>query len=247
MEARSKTHPPLSGCYQRFTKYWPLLAIIIFIYLAILTGKVASDLRRQSPGDTDHAPEVQKFIHAAAETASSVSLPGGSELAAGGDRQFSSARLPRALGLKFSLRYPRDWKQARPDGPQVLAKFVSGQGKNAESLVIFVAPERPKSPIISEQFRKEIFNGILAGYRCKYCAVSSRPVKLAGHEGVAVSFEDFKNKAHLKVTNYLLPVGNKLITIQCRVESPKKDAELEARFQRCRPLFDRIAQSLALN
>jgi hypothetical protein len=100
---------------------------------------------------------------------------------------------------------------------------------------------------VSEKFRKELFSGILAGYRCKYCAVSSRPIKLAGQEGVAVSFDDFKNNAHVKVTNYLLPVGHKMITIQCRVESLKKDAELEARFQRCAPLFDRIAQSLTMN
>jgi hypothetical protein len=101
--------------------------------------------------------------------------------------------------------------------------------------------------MVSEKFRKELFNGILAGYRCKYCAVSSRPIILGGQEGVAVSFYDFKNNVHQKVPNYLQPVGANMITLQCPVGSLKKDQELEARFKRCQPLFDRIAQSLMLN
>jgi hypothetical protein len=166
---------------------------------------------------------------------------------AGGSQQFSSANHPRALGLKFCLSYPHGWQQQPPEGSLVLAKFASDQGKGKETVILFVVPDPPRSPILSEQFRKEIFNGILAGYRCKYCSVFSRPIKIAGKEVVAVSFDDFTKDAHMKVTNYLFPVDRKMITIQCRVESPRKDTELEARFRRYGPLFDQIAQSLTLN
>lgn len=234
MEAPAKTHRPLPGFYQRSPRFWRLIAVVILIYVSILFGKVAYDLHHRTTAAICPTPAAQTG-------------PGEREMPAGGTQQFSSANHPRALGVKFRLSYPQGWKQEPPEGSRALVKFSSDQGKGLESLVLFVVPDPPRSPLVSEKFRKELFNGILAGYRCKYCAVSSRPIKIDGQEGVAVSFDDFKNNAHMKVTNYLLPVGHKMITIQCRVESLIKDAELEARFQRCAPLFDRIAQSLTLN
>jgi hypothetical protein len=234
MEAPANTHRPLPGFSHRSPRFWRLVAIIILIYVGILAGKVAYDLR--------HRTTVAICPPPAAQTG-----PGEGEKPPSGTKEFSSANHPRALGLKFRLNYPQDWKQEAMEGPRSLATFFSDQGKGRESMVLFVVPDPPRSPIVSEKFRKELFSGILAGYRCKYCVVSSRHMKLAGQEGLAVSFDDFKNNAHMKVINYLLPVGHKMITIQCRVESLKKDEELDTRFKSCMPLFDRIAQSLTLN
>jgi hypothetical protein len=247
MEAPAKTHPSLPGFSHRLPRIWRFVAIIILIYVGILAGKVAYDLRHCPTSGLDPASAARTLLSADTKTFPSASGPGEQEILAGGTQQFSSVNHPRALGLQFRLCYPQGWKQEPPEGSRALVKFSSGQGKGLESVVLFVVPDPPRSPLVSEKFRKELFNGILAGYRCKYCAVSSRPIKIGGQEGVAVSFDDFKNNAHIKVTNYLLPVGHKMITIQCRVESLIRDAELEARFQRCAPLFDRIAQSLTLN
>lgn len=247
MEAPAKTHPQLPGFFHGMPRTRRLLGIIIVIYVGVLVGKVAYDLGYRPASILEPASTAQTLMSSGIKASSPALRPGEKEMLPGGSQQFSSANHPRALGLKFCLSYPQGWQQQPPEGSLVLAKFASGQGKGRESVVLFVVPDPPRSPILSEQFRKEIFNGILAGYKCKYCAVFSRSITIAGKEVVAVSFDDFTKDAHMKVTNYLFPVAQKMITIQCRVESPKKDAELEARFHRHGPLFDRIAQSLTLN
>ena len=247
MDAPAKTHPPLPGYHQPLPKHWRLIAVLVSLYIGIVAAKVAYDLCQCPTAVLDPALAVRNFFSQETKISSSAPGPADPGLLAGGTRVFSSAHNPRSLGVNFRLTYPQGWQQEPPESSRALVKFTSGQGKGLESVVLFVVPDPPRSPLISEKFRQELFNGILAGYRCKYCAVSSRPIKLAGQEGVAVSFEDFKNNAHMKVTNYLLPVSDKMITIQCRVESLKKDEELDARFKSCMPLFDRIAQSLTLN
>jgi hypothetical protein len=223
------------------------VGIIIFIYAVVLAGKVAYDLSHRAASGLEPAAPKPTLSSASGKPSCPPLRDGERGLLAGEGQQFFSADHPRALGLNFCLRYPQGWRQQPPEGSRALVRFASDQGKGREAVILLVVPDPPRSPLISERFRQDLFNGILAGYRCKYCAVSSRPIRIAGKEVVAVSFEDFTKDAHIKVTNYLFPVGHRMITIQGRVESPRRDGELEARFHRYTPLFDRIAQSLTLN
>lgn len=176
------------------------------------------------------------------------------EFADGYKQHYENSGTGKAKGVAFSLEVPISWKKMEGKRPNVVAKFVSENGRGLEVFLVLImaAPLEPSESItaadIAEIINPENLAGILPE-GAKY--LSSGNLILETLPGYWVRFDTNatrgRHSINMSTIMYTIFYRNRMIQMQGQAAVPSKDGnDLNDRFNRFEKLFDLIAQSLVL-
>ena len=160
----------------------------------------------------------------------------------------------KAKGVAFSLEVPLSWKKMEGKRPNVVAKFVSENGRGLEVFLVLIkaVPLEPDESITSTDVAEILNPKDLADILpegAKY--LSSGSLTLETLPGYWVRFDTNatrgRHSINMNTIMYTIFYRNRMIQMQGQAAAPSKDGnDLNDRFNGFEKLFDLIANSLVL-
>jgi hypothetical protein len=160
---------------------------------------------------------------------------------------------PKAKGVDFQIDYPRSWRAQEGSRPNVVQKMVSKNGRGQELLMLLVknlgAP--PVYVVTDEELDAAFSEGGLRDFVPDGGTfVSGRPVVIDGQKGGMFIWEQTSQRidvtGHSRNIGFLTVYKGKLLFLFGSVFSQEHETEARSRFNKLKPLFMTVANSLII-
>lgn len=159
---------------------------------------------------------------------------------------------PKSKGVTLKLSYPEGWMAKEGQGPNIVQKFISGQGGGLECISILIKP-LPKEwtpEVIASGFSAEGVNDLLEAFAEGGKGISAKSTKIEGLPAAILEFTNTGERLGLVIKSRTMtcvfPYKSNLISIAFSVNSANRDDDIDQIFEGNRTLFMAIANTISL-
>jgi hypothetical protein len=162
---------------------------------------------------------------------------------------FSSAGLPKAMGLNVSLKLPFSWKGEDGNRPHVVQKWTNQDGAG-DLFIALLIHDMPGETVTFKHVQELETEGDWSGFAPDgFHGLGGRVIQLDRLPGlqvdVAGASQVLDQQVNFRMRTYMLHGYQKVISLQCMTRGPS-EAAAEERFGDLAPLCERVALSFTL-
>lgn len=170
-------------------------------------------------------------------------------------QKYNSKDNPKAKGVDFTVKAPKSWKSEEANRPNIVRKFGSNNGYIVEDkfmenimLMVFDLPIEVNS--LTQQDITDVCNDVPENSilrECKKTELENLPVVI---QRIKINLSRLENSMIIEVIQYNIYFKNKVIIIQGQVGTMNdkvSEKELLERFEKFKPVFSYVANSLVIN
>lgn len=164
----------------------------------------------------------------------------------------------KAKGVRMKISYPRTWKAAEGDRPNIVQKFLGGSVRGMTMTVTIQTRSIPGFAEMTEKERQELKTEFLSRDMAKECVpevgrlISHKVTKIDGEPCAMMEFESLGERVGLKIglknLVFFIPRKDVLLTVTCATAgdvSTGFDA-INKHYEEAKPLFLLISSSCVL-
>lgn len=170
-------------------------------------------------------------------------------------QKYNSKDNPKAKGVDFTVKVPKSWKSEEANRPNIVRKFGSNNGYIVEDkfmenimLMVFDLPIEVNS--LTQQDITDVCNDVPENAilrECKKTELENLPVVI---QRIKINLSRLENSMIIEVIQYNIYFKNKVIIIQGQIGTMNdkvSEKELLERFEKFKPVFSYVSNSLVIN
>ncbi len=170
-------------------------------------------------------------------------------------QKYNSKNNPKAKGVDFSVRVPKSWKSQEANRPNIVRKFTSNNGyliedTFAESIMLLVQDLPFEVNSLTKQDVNDYCNELPENTilrDCKSTKLENLPLII---QRMKINLSRVESSMTMELVQYTIFFKNKLVMIQGQVGTMNdkvSEKELLDRFEKFKPVFSSVANSLVIN
>ena len=178
-----------------------------------------------------------------------------SELADNFYQKYNSKNNPKAKSVDFSIRVPKSWKSQEANRPNIVRKFISNNGyliedTFAENIMLLVQDLPFEVNSLTKQDVTDYCNELPENTilrDCKSTKLENMPLII---QRMRINLSRVESSMSMELVQYTIFFKNKAIMIQGQVGTMNEkvsEKELFERFEKFKPVFSYVANSLVIN
>lgn len=181
--------------------------------------------------------------------------PSAREFTSGNRLKFSTSGHPKSKGLKMVVSYPKSWRAAEGERPNIVQKFVSDGGHGLEMAMI-ITKALPLSPgeSLSDSDLREFFapEQMKAMIPPGATFLTAKATTIDAVPAGIVEYRLHQDRAgmsiNMQLISYMFIYGATMVQFQCAVGTPGSttDDSLSRQMDQFRSLFFLMANSIVL-
>jgi len=165
--------------------------------------------------------------------------------------QFKASEHQKANGLNLIISYPEDWTPREGNGPHIVQKFISENGRGTENFTVLVKGTQLDPPTVEEMTEVFALKNLHQFAPENAQIIKSENTKLEGLPAGMIEYtvdgERLGNKTTFHTLSVVFIFKTHFVTISFTVfNAPDSTISLKDHFASFRPLFLAIANSISL-